>query len=122
MAEIESIISALRADNASVTVLLAKLIPTSNVTHNSAIDAINARIDAIAASLSTASSPVIVVDQNSGFDASLDTYDGIHPNESGEAKMAQAWFGPLVATLKGRPSPASDAGQPSAKERAALKR
>jgi hypothetical protein len=42
--------------------------------------------------LTTPESPVVIVDQHTGFDAERDTFDGVHPNAEGEAKMAAAWF------------------------------
>jgi lysophospholipase L1-like esterase len=80
-------------------VLLGKLLPTADETHNRAIHAINARMDEIAASLSTPESPVVVIDLDRGFAPDRDTYDGIHPNAAGEAKLAEAWFGPLAAII-----------------------
>jgi acyl-CoA thioesterase-1 len=44
----------------------------------------------------TEESPVILVDQYTGFNAATDTYDGIHPNARGEAKMAQKWFDAIL--------------------------
>lgn len=41
----------------------------------------------------------LIVDQNSDFNAQAETYDGVHPNEQGEKKMAARWFdalGPLL--------------------------
>ncbi len=93
--ELTDLIGMLRADNERVVILLAKLIPSTN--SQSALDALNGRFDALAASLTTATSPVVVVDQSSGFDANADTFDGIHPNEGGEVKMATKWFEALQA-------------------------
>jgi len=41
------------------------------------------------------------VDQFSGFNAKagFDTYDGCHPNESGENKMAYRWFAAIKKVL-----------------------
>jgi acyl-CoA thioesterase I len=97
--DLQRIIATLRADNPRIAVLLAKLIPTADERHNRSIAAVNARVGAVAAALSTASSPVIAVDQSRGFDPASDTYDGIHPNAAGEEKLAGAWFDPLVALL-----------------------
>lgn len=90
--ELKQIIQVLRDDNPNVIVLLAKLIPSAHSPTNVRIDELNERMDAIAKEMSAAASPVIVVDQSSGFDAETDTYDGTHPNMSGERKMADKWF------------------------------
>ena len=93
--ELRHIIKVLRDDNRAVVILLAKLIPVLNVGANLRIDELNSRMDAIADETSNPASPVVVVDQNSGFDAHADTYDQLHPNERGEKKMAARWFDAL---------------------------
>lgn len=99
ISEIGRIIDILRADNPTVTVLLAKIIPTLNPASNERIDELNQQIGALATAKSTSESLVIVVDQNSGFSASDDTYDGIHPNPAGEEKMAQKWYDTIIELL-----------------------
>lgn len=93
--ELRHIIKMLRDDNRAVVILLAKLIPVFNMGANLRIDELNSRIDAIADETSNPASPVVVVDQNSGFDAHADTYDQLHPNKRGEEKMAARWFDAL---------------------------
>lgn len=44
-------------------------------------------------------SPIVVVDQNAGFDAVSDTHDGIHPNQAGEEKIAQKWFDAISQSM-----------------------
>src|SRR5690606_4762888 len=89
--EIKSIIDRLRADNAKVTIFLAKIIGTT-ASVNSKIVELNNQIDGIAATKNTSASRVIVVDQYSGFNPQTDTYDGKHPNTAGENKMAAKWY------------------------------
>jgi lysophospholipase L1-like esterase len=50
--------------------------------------------------LGTDKSPVILVDQYSGFDGKADLYDMVHPNASGEEKMAAKWFDAMQNVLK----------------------
>jgi lysophospholipase L1-like esterase len=98
--EIMQIIDVLRADNPSVKILLAKIIPTSyDQATNNRINELNRRMEELAAQKYARSSPVIVVDQNSGFSAIQDTYDGIHPNASGRMKMAQKWFQAIIKVV-----------------------
>lgn len=102
--DIADIINLLRGDNANVKILVAKIIPVS--TENTFVDAaevahidtLNAAIETTIAPMSTAQSPIVIVDQNTGFDATrdVDTHDGVHPNSVGEAKMAQKWFDALT--------------------------
>lgn len=101
-----AVIDAARAANPSVTILVAQLIPM-NVTGatcsgcscascSTAIPALNSAITTFAASKTTAASPVIVVDQYTGFSATSDTRDGVHPNTSGSQKMATRWYDALT--------------------------
>lgn len=90
--ELAGIVERLRAANPSVRVLLAQLIPTSRPGRDQQIVQLNAAIPGLAARLSTPASPVIAVDQYTGFDAARETRDGTHPNAAGEAKMANRWF------------------------------
>jgi chitodextrinase len=94
--DIANIISILREVNPNVKVLLAQIIPAQNF--ESQINQFNALIPQLAASSSTSQSPVIVVDQNSGFSLS-DTFDGLHPNSSGDSKMASKWISALRDVL-----------------------
>ncbi len=49
--------------------------------------------------LSTDRSPVIIVDQFTGFDAIDDTTDGVHPTVEGEAKLIENWARALEPLL-----------------------
>ena len=95
------LVDKLRAANANVKILVAKLIPM-NVTSSTCsgcscsaclgtVKALNSLIDAWVPTKTTAASPVTAVDQFTGFDATADTRDGVHPNDSGSAKMAAKW-------------------------------
>ena len=91
-AELGLVIDTLRQDTPNIAVFIAQLIPLADSTRNPGIDALNQRIPNIVADKNQVDSPVILVDQNTGFNANTDTYDGVHPNESGEAKIAERWF------------------------------
>ena len=62
--------------------------------------ALNNAIPGWAAAQNTTDSPITVVDCWTGFDDAKDTGDGVHPNSSGNQKMANCWFDPLVRVLK----------------------
>ena len=96
--DLNDIINQLRVDNPSVTILLAQLIPADSP-FNDEITALNREIATLAQNKSIDSSPVILVNQNAGFNASTDTYDNVHPNAVGEEKMAQTWFEALLPLL-----------------------
>lgn len=59
---------------------------------------LNSRIPLWAASLSTAQSPILVVDQHTDFKVG-DVRDGVHPNEAGDRKMAAKWYPALVQAI-----------------------
>jgi len=93
--ELRQIVDSLRAGNPRVTVLIARLIPTTEPGYNRRIDELNQQIFKLASEETIPVSRVIVVDQHEGFNAWHDTYDGIHPNPRGERKMARKWFDAL---------------------------
>jgi hypothetical protein len=102
-----AVIDALRGANPYVTILVAQIIPMDVTSATcpgcscpscpTAVPALNAQIAAWAPKKSTAASPIIVVDQYTGFDAAADTRDGVHPNDTtGSSKMAARWYASLA--------------------------
>jgi lysophospholipase L1-like esterase len=103
---VAGIIARLRAANPKVTVLLASLMPATPVPLE-AIEAVNDALPRVAEQQRRDGTPVVIVDQFTDFDPAVDTYDGIHPNETGEKKLAERWFPALRDVLAGaapRPS------------------
>ena len=96
--EIGDIIDRLRSVNPDIIVLLAQIIPTSDPGRPS-LAAFNQAIPGLASSKNTQRSPVVVVDQSSGFNAAADTYDGVHPNLVGETKIANKWHAALLPLI-----------------------
>jgi len=92
--EIGRIIDIVRDVNPRVMVLIATIIPTSDPSRPSLLP-FNQAIPDLVRLKDQPNSPVLLVDQYSGFDAEVDTYDGVHPDLSGEGKMAQKWFDAL---------------------------
>ena len=86
------IIADLRTVNPNVTVFLAQVIPTTHFIASGLVPSLNAQIPGLASFLSTPQSQVISVDQQTGFSAMNDTWDGIHPNDTGGLKMAERWL------------------------------
>lgn len=100
---LSKIIDEFRLANPNVVILLAKIIPC-DPTHAlgpncNNIPTFNNMIPTLASAKTKTQSPVIVVDQYTGFDATAgtDTYDGVHPNQSGEIKMANKWLAAILA-------------------------
>ncbi|MEU4620892.1 cellulose binding domain-containing protein [Actinoplanes sp. NPDC023801] len=97
-----TLVGQMRAANPRVHVVVAQIIPLNPPTCTDCgqrVVALNAAIPAWAASLSTAASPVTVVDQWTGFNTTTDTYDGVHPNDAGNAKIAARWLPAVQAAL-----------------------
>ena len=96
------LVGQMRANNPDVTVLVARILPmnASNCGEcGQRVVNLNAAIPGWAAGISTAQSPVVVVDQWSGFNTATDTYDGVHPNDAGNVKIAARWYPALVPYL-----------------------
>lgn len=100
-----AVIDAARAENASVIVLLAQIIPMNPSgcgECESRVVALNAAIPDFAARKSTPASPIHVIDLHSVFDpaaftsGSPDTSDGVHPTPAGAQKMTDAWYAALI--------------------------
>ncbi|MET9871370.1 GDSL-type esterase/lipase family protein [Streptomyces sp. NPDC006386] len=102
LAAYTKLVAQMRASNPDMRILVAQLIPmnpSSCAACAQRVTDFNARIPAWARATSTDRSPVTVVDQWTGFSTATDTYDGVHPNASGDAKIAARWFPALAAVL-----------------------
>jgi len=97
--ELRRIILRLRELNPQIRILLAQIIPIDDKILFGEVEKLNALLPALAADLSTPLSPVILVDQFTGFDPGEDTYDGVHPNKKGNIKMAERWHAGLISFL-----------------------
>ncbi|MGH8222300.1 MAG: SGNH/GDSL hydrolase family protein [Woeseiaceae bacterium] len=96
---ISSMIDKLRDANPNVGILLAQVIP-NRPENEAAVVALNDAIAALAAEKDMPSvSPVIVVDHYSGYSTFTHNYDQIHPNDLGEAMMAERWFQALLPRI-----------------------
>ncbi|GAA2403308.1 hypothetical protein GCM10010420_33160 [Streptomyces glaucosporus] len=117
-----TLVDQMRASNPRMKVLVAQIIPMNPSTCGECarrVVALNERIPGWARSKSTADSPVIAVDQWTGFSTASDTYDGVHPNASGDEKIADRWY-PALADLLDRENPGDpgDPGEPGEGEAA----
>jgi lysophospholipase L1-like esterase len=103
LAAYSTLVAQMRANNPNMRILVAQIIPMkesvcANCTQG-VID-LDAAIPGWASSITTAQSPVIAVDQWTGFDATADTVDGVHPNTTtGAQKIASKWYPPLTAQI-----------------------
>ncbi|MBD1396618.1 cellulose-binding protein [Pontibacter sp. JH31] len=100
--ELKAVIRTIKTESPEATIFIAKLIPAYDQrvgpTAAQNIERLNERIELLAAGQNELYPPVILVDQNTGFNArqGADTYDGVHPNTSGMEKMAQRWFDAIM--------------------------
>ncbi len=124
MTGLTTIIETIRAQNPNVVIFLAQIIGMNKdllaesffADRVSTVDDINTRrlpkfnerIAELANTLNTEISPVIVVDQLTGYgtrrpatETDVDSVDGIHPNSKGETKIAQKWFDALQPFFNG---------------------
>jgi lysophospholipase L1-like esterase len=113
-----TLVNQMRASNPAMRILVAQIIPMNPANCadcGNRVVAFNAAIPAWAGGLSTAQSPITVVDQWTGFSTSADTADGVHPNgTTGIQKMSDRWYPALAAVLRGvTPSPGPSSPGPS---------
>lgn len=102
-----TLVDQMREHNPRMRILVAQIIPMNPAECSECGDRVrqlNAAIPDWADEHRTDRSPIVVVDQWTGFDTATDTYDGVHPNDAGDRKMADAWYPPL-ATLLDQPVP-----------------
>lgn len=100
VSELGQLIDTIRAVRPRATFLVAQILPTTTPAATSRIVALNTRIPGLAARKSIEVSPVIVVDQFTGFDPETATYDGVHPNADGEIHMSERWLAALQSVLE----------------------
>ncbi|CAL9590004.1 hypothetical protein SUDANB6_05239 [Streptomyces sp. enrichment culture] len=110
------LVEQMRTDNPDMRILVAQIIPMNPATCAECAQRVvelNARIPGWARATTTDRSPVTVVDQWTGFSTAADTYDGVHPNASGDGKIAARWYPALSALLDaGAPADPGDPGDP----------
>lgn len=93
---LSSIIDKLRAVNPKVTIFVAQIIGSTNITLQARIVALNNEIEKLVAAKQKSQSPVYLVDQHTGFDPAVDTFDGLHPAVHGQVKMANKWLETMI--------------------------
>jgi len=104
--DLEELVQSLRQKNSQVKVFVAQIPPLgkqwanqklcgNNKDYDQAIQDLNKAIISFCHMHSQEKSPMIAVDQYSGINTDTEMYDDIHPNEKGEKKMAEKWFGAI---------------------------
>ncbi|WP_431935469.1 cellulose binding domain-containing protein [Micromonospora sp. RP3T] len=111
LAAFTKLVGQMRANNPSMRIVVSQIIPHHGCdTCPADTVTLNNRIPGWAAGLTTAQSPIVVVDQWTGFDAATDTGDGVHPNDSGFRKMADRFHPALARVLGGTVPPTPTPG------------
>jgi lysophospholipase L1-like esterase len=117
LAAYTKLVGQMRANNPSMTIVVAQIIPmdpSGCPTCAPGVVELNNAIPGWAAGLTTAQSPIVVVDQWTGFDTVADTNDGVHPIDSGFQKMADRWYPALAGLLDGvAPTPSPSTSSPT---------
>ncbi len=99
--EMESLIDKIRVYNPNVTILLCKIIPS--IYDRDSFPVFNRYMDQVAVEKTQAASPIVIVDQYTGYvpwPGQDNDVDGVHPTESGEKKIANKYFGALLPILQ----------------------
>jgi acyl-CoA thioesterase-1 len=97
VSELGRIIDQLRIVNPRIVIALAQVSPVQSDLPQ--IPAFNEQLPALVAAKHLGTSPVVLVDQFTGFDPATMTWDGIHPNAIGEAQMGERWLSALAPLL-----------------------
>ncbi len=95
--EVGEIINTIRRVTPDARIVLSLVIPSTDRPERLAD--FNNLLPGVAASHSTAGNPILVVDQYTGFNARTDTVDGVHPNASGENKIAANFLAAILQLL-----------------------
>jgi lysophospholipase L1-like esterase len=98
------LVETLRDRNPEIVIFIAKLPPTgdSNRNEGQGLYEFNSRLPGWASGKSTSASPIRVVDLASGYDGRADNQADryIHPDESGEKKIANKFYSAIATYLE----------------------
>ncbi|KAH6858763.1 SGNH hydrolase-type esterase domain-containing protein [Alternaria alternata] len=100
IAAFTKLIGTMRTSNPKMKIIVAQIIPLGIGNYNGKVQELNRAIVPWAQGLNTTQSPIWVVDQYTGFSGSADLRDGVHPNDSGDVKMANVWYPAVVKAFE----------------------
>jgi lysophospholipase L1-like esterase/ribosomal protein S28E/S33 len=86
-----------------VTVILSRIILTTNETLNAAVTMYNNALEAMVSTRITNGDRIIIVDMENALSYPSDLSDEFHPTQTGYAKMANVWYDALVSLWAERP-------------------
>ncbi|ORY05392.1 SGNH hydrolase-type esterase domain-containing protein [Clohesyomyces aquaticus] len=95
-----SLITAMRAANPKVKIIIDKLIPTS--WSDATVEAVNTGIPNWVSQKTTSQSPIVIADcsRAAGFTNAMLRSDGVHPNDQGDQFLAKQIGPKLVQAIK----------------------
>ena len=100
---LNGVVQTLRSKNPKIRIFIAKLPPTGDSYRNtnSGLITFNNQLPGWVSARSTTQSPITVVDLYSGYDGRADNQAGryIHPDESGERKIADRFYAAITPYL-----------------------
>jgi len=99
--EVSAIVDVLKTVNPNVAIVLAQNIASAWPCHERMPEFI-AKLPAVVAAKTNEGFRISLVDQHTGFDPARMTWDGQHPNATGESQMADRWFRQLRPLLDER--------------------
>ena len=94
---VESILNEIDRYDQRITVILAHII--DKVPYSAATTTFNNNVQAMAQNRIASGDKIIMVDEESALDYSVDMFDNLHPNEGGYNKMANIWMNSLSTFL-----------------------
>ncbi|SNY70113.1 GDSL-type esterase/lipase family protein [Paractinoplanes atraurantiacus] len=101
--DMKNLITQARAARPGIKVVVANVVHREPLDQLPQLDSIineyNSKLPAALASVSTAASPVALADIAGDYQWQFDAYDGLHPNGSGEHKIAKAFATVLSGTF-----------------------
>ncbi|GAB1309956.1 hypothetical protein MFIFM68171_00166 [Madurella fahalii] len=96
LAAFGKLVDQMRDSNPAMRIIVAQIIPLP--AQDRKVQELNQAIPVWAASKNSTGSPIWIVDQWMNF-TSADLYDGIHPSDSGDLKMADKFYPALVHAI-----------------------
>ncbi|CAI4214070.1 unnamed protein product [Parascedosporium putredinis] len=94
----DALVDAMREHNPAMRIIVSQIIPFP--ANDGLVQALNAAIPAWAESRNTTESPLWLVDQYTGFSGTADLYDGLHPSESGDVKISEAFYPAMLQAIE----------------------
>ncbi|KAF2454370.1 SGNH hydrolase-type esterase domain-containing protein [Lineolata rhizophorae] len=86
-----TLVEQMRDSNPSMKIIVAQIIPLSFNFGSATTESLNQAIPGWAEGMNSTESPIWVVDMADGYTTN-DLRDGVHPNDSGDRKMADKWY------------------------------